>query len=218
MTSVQSREAAALIGTYRRFPVEFVAGQGPWLTDADGARYLDFLSGLAVTSLGHAHPAVADAVAAQARRLVHTSNLYYTELQVRLAERLHATLGWVDAKAFFANSGAEANEAALKLARRHGKHQDPDKVEVVALSGSFHGRTLATLAVTGSPAKHEPFAPLGDWVTHVPYDDPDALDAAVGERTSAVLLEAVQGEGGVRVVPDAVWRAARSACDRVGDE
>lgn len=214
--SLVSREAAALMGTYQRQPVEFVAGEGAWLTGADGQTYLDFLSGLAVTSLGHAHPAVADAVARQVRRLVHTSNLYYTEPQVTLAERLLETLDWSDGKVFFANSGAEANEAALKLARRHGKVQHPDKVRVVALAGSFHGRTLATLAATGNPAKHEPFEPLGTWVTHVAHDDPQALDAAVDERTSAVMLEAVQGEGGVRVVPDAVWQAARSACDRHG--
>ncbi|MEX2618587.1 MAG: acetylornithine transaminase [Egibacteraceae bacterium] len=211
-----TREAAALMGTYTRQPVEFVAGSGAWLTDAAGNRYLDGLSGLAVTSLGHAHPAVAHAVTDQVRRLVHTSNLYYTAPQVLLAERLVQTLGWSDGKVFFANSGAEANEAALKLARRHGKRQHPDKVGVVALDGSFHGRTLATLAATGNPAKHEPFEPLGDWVTHVAHDDPQALDAAVTERTSAVLLEAVQGEGGVRAVGDPMWQAARAACDRVG--
>lgn len=216
MTDLRSREAAALIGTYRRQPVEFVAGEGCWLTDVGGDTYLDFLSGLSVTALGHAHPAVTEAVAAQASRLVHTSNLYYTAPQVLLAERLSATLGWSDAKCFFANSGAEANEAAIKLARRHGKQQHPDKVGVVALDGSFHGRTLATLATTGNPAKHEPFEPLGDWATHVPFDDPDALADAVDDRTSAVFLEVVQGEGGVRPVPGAVWAAARSACDRVG--
>lgn len=214
--TLMSREAAALMGTYARQPVEFVAGEGAWLTAADGRTYLDFLSGLAVTSLGHAHPAVTAAVSAQVRRLVHTSNLFYTEPQVELAERLQETLGWSDGRVFFANSGAEANEGALKLARRHGKRQHPDKVGVVALEGSFHGRTLATLAATGNPAKHEPFEPLGGWVTHVGHDDPEALDAAVDDRTSAVIMEAVQGEGGVRVVPDAVWQAARSACDRTG--
>jgi acetylornithine/N-succinyldiaminopimelate aminotransferase len=147
---------------------------------------------------------------------VHTSNLFFTEPQVRLAERLAETLGWDDGRAFFCNSGAEANEAAIKLARRHGKAQHPDKVQVVALHGGFHGRTLAALLATGNPAKHEPFAPLGDWVTHVPHDDPDALTAAVDDRTCAVLVEVVQGEGGVRPVPDAVLTAAREACDRAG--
>ncbi|CAN5301004.1 acetylornithine transaminase [soil metagenome] len=210
------REAAALLPTYRRRPVEFVRGAGCWLVDADGRRYLDFLSGLSVTSLGHAHPAVTEAVARQAATLVHTCNLFYTRPQIELAERLQDTLGWPDAKAFFGNSGAEAVEGALKLARRHGKRQDPAKVEVVALEGGFHGRTLAALRATGSPAKHAPFEPLGKWITHVPHDDPEALEAVVGERTCAVLVEVIQGEGGVRPVPDALLAAARRACDRVG--
>ena len=201
---------------YARQPVAFVAGDGPWLVDAAGRRHLDFLSGLSVTSLGHAHPAVADAVADQARRLVHVSNLYLTEPQVALAERLRALLGWPDGRAFLCNSGAEANEAAIKLARRHGKRTRDDRVRVVALSGGFHGRLLGALLLTGTPAKHAPFQPLGQWVTHVPHDDPEALDAAVDDDVCAVWLEVVQGEGGVRPVPDAVVRAARAACDRVG--
>jgi acetylornithine/N-succinyldiaminopimelate aminotransferase len=213
LDDLRRREADALLPTYRRQPAAFVRGEGIHLYDHDGNAYLDFLSGLSVTSLGHAHPAVAEAVAEQAHRLVHVSNLYYTEPQVRLAERLRETLGWPDGKAFFANSGAEANEAAIKLARRHGRRRDPGKVRVVALEGGFHGRTLATLALTGNPAKHEPFQPLGDWVTHVPHDDPERLRAAVDERTCAVVVEVVQGEGGVRVVPDALLAAAREACD-----
>jgi acetylornithine/N-succinyldiaminopimelate aminotransferase len=213
--ALAAREAAALLPTYRRKPVHFVSGHGPWLVDDAGREYLDFLSGLAVTSLGHAHPAVTAAVTQQAGRLVHTCNLYYTEPQVALAERLQHTLGWPDGRAFLGNSGAEAVEGALKLARRHGKRQHPDKVGVVSLQGSFHGRTMAALLATGSPAKHEPFEPLGDWVTHVPHDDPAALQAAVDESTCAVLVEVVQGEGGVIEVPDAVLAAARAACDRV---
>lgn len=212
---LQSRDAAALMHTYGTRPVAFDRGQGAWLTDVEGRRYLDALSGLAVTALGHAHPAVAEAVSAQAARLVHTSNLYLTEPQIVLAERLQTTFGWPDARSFLCNSGAEANEAAIKLARRHGKLRHPDKVGVVALTGGFHGRTLGALLATGNPAKHRPFAPLGDWVTHVAHDDPDALDAAVDDRTSAVLVEVVQGEGGVRAVPTAVLVAARAACDRV---
>jgi acetylornithine aminotransferase len=213
---LRAREAASLMHTYGRSPVAFASGEGVWLVDVDGRRYLDALCGLAVTGLGHAHPAVADAVSSQAGALLHTSNLYFTEPQIALAERLGVTLGWSDARAFFCNSGAEANEAALKLARLHGKRRDPDAIDVVALSGGFHGRTFAALLATGHPAKHRPFEPLGDWITHVPYDDPAALDAAVGPRTSAVLVEVVQGEGGVRVVPPDVLRAARAACDRVG--
>ena len=218
--SLAAREAAALLPTYARQPVEFVAGEGPWLYDAEGRRYLDFLSGLAVTSLGHAHPAVADAVAAQSRRLVHVSNLFYTEPQVSLAERLQDTLGWPDGKAFLCNSGAEANEAALKLARRWGKAHSPGagdaKVRVVSLAGGFHGRTLGALLATGNPDKHAPFQPLGEWVTHVDHDDPAALDAAVDDDVCAVWLEVVQGEAGVRPLAPEVLKAAREACDRHG--
>jgi acetylornithine aminotransferase len=215
-TDIRVRESEALLPTYRRRDVEFVSGHGSWLVDAGGREYLDGLCGLAVTSLGHAHPDVTAAVERQVRTLVHTSNLFYTRGQVELAERLAGTLGWPDAKAFFCNSGAEANEGAIKLARRHGKAQHEGKVGLVALEGGFHGRTFATLRATGNPSKHAPFEPLGDWVTHVPYDDPAALDAAVGEDTCAVLVEVVQGEGGVRPVPEAVLEAARAACDRVG--
>lgn len=209
-----AREANALLPTYGRNPLAVVSGHGPWLVDGDGAEHLDFLSGLAVTSLGHAHPEVADAVADQARRLVHTSNLFYTEPQIALAERLQRTLGWPDGKAFLCNSGAEANEAALKLARRWGKARDDHKVRVVALSGGFHGRTLATLAATGNPAKHVPFEPLGEWVTHVDFDDPAGLTAAIDDDVCAVWLEVVQGEAGVRPLRADVLEAARAACDR----
>ena len=214
--ALAAREAAALLPTYRRHPVAFVTGQGSWLVDDEGRRYLDFLSGLSVTSLGHAHPAVTRAVAEQAARLVHVSNLYYTEPQVALAERLAQLLGWPDGRSFLCNSGAEANEAAIKLARRHGLAQAPGKTKVVSLEGGFHGRLLGALLLTGNPAKHAPFQPLGDWVTHVPFDDPEALDAAVDDDTCAVWLEVVQGEGGVRPLSPAMLAAARAACDRVG--
>ena len=210
------REAASIFPTYGRRPVTFVRGAGSRLYDDAGREYLDFLSGLSVTSLGHAHPTVTDAVARQAATLTHVSNLFYTPPQIELAERLGATLGWEEAWTFFCNSGAEANEAAIKLARRHGKRTAADKVNVVALQGGFHGRLLGALLLTGNPAKHEPFQPLGDWVTHVPYDDAAALTAAVDDTTCAVWLEVVQGEGGVRTVPDDVLLAAREACDRVG--
>ena len=215
-TGLRTRADARLMATYGPPRAVFVRGQGSVLFDEDGQPWLDFLSGLAVTSLGHAHPAVTDAVARQAATLVHTSNLFLTEPAVTLAERLAEVTGWPDARVFFAQCGATANEAAIKLARRHGKQQHPDKVRVVALEGSFHGRTLATLEATGQAAKHAPFAPLAGYVDHVPHDDPDALTAAVGEDTCAVLLEVVQGEGGVRVVPAAVLAAARAACDANG--
>lgn len=216
LAQLVERERSAHLPVYPRQPVGFTRGSGPWLFDTEERAYLDFFAGLAVASLGHAHPDVADAVADQAARLVHTSNLYYTEGQIELAERLKATLGWPDGRTFLCNSGAEANEAALKLARRHGKASRPEKVGVVALDGGFHGRTLATLAATGNPAKREPFAPLGDWVTHVHRDDPGSLDMAVTDDTCAVLVEIVQGEGGVHEVPDETLRAARAACDRTG--
>jgi len=214
--ALAAREAAALLPTYRRHPVAFVTGQGSWLVDDEGRRYLDFLSGLSVTSLGHAHAAVTRAVAEQAARLVHVSNLYYTEPQVALAERLAQLLGWPDGRSFLCNSGAEANEAAIKLARRHGLAQAPGKTKVVSLEGGFHGRLLGTLLLTGNPAKHTPFQPLGDWVTHVPHDDPAALNAAVDDDTCAVWVEVAQGEGGVRPLSPALLATARAACDRVG--
>ena len=214
--ALAAREAAALLPTYRRHPVAFVTGQGSWLVDDEGRRYLDFLSGLSVTSLGHAHAAVTRAVAEQAARLVHVSNLYYTEPQVALAERLAQLLGWPDGRSFLCNSGAEANEAAIKLARRHGLAQAPGKTKVVSLEGGFHGRLLGALLLTGNPAKHTPFQPLGDWVTHVPHDDPAALDAAVDDDTCAVWVEVAQGEGGVRPLSPALLATARAACDRVG--
>ena len=214
--SWMDREAAAIFPTYVRRPVTFVRGDGTRLYDDADREYLDFLSGLSVTSLGHAHPAVTDAIARQAATLTHVSNLFYTPPQIELAERLAAALGWDDGATFFCNSGAEANEAAIKLTRRHGKKIAGDKVNVVALEGGFHGRLLGALLLTGNPAKHEPFQPLGDWVTHVPHDDAAALAAAVDDRTCAVFVEVVQGEGGVRTVPDDVLQAARQACDRVG--
>ncbi len=208
----------ALMATYPAPPVTFVRGSGTELFDDRGRRYLDFLCGLAVTSLGHAHPAVAEAVAAQARTLSHVSNLYGNSLAPEVALTLDRLVGGGDQQAggqvFFCNSGAEANECALKLARRwaaDGRHT------VVAANGSFHGRTLATLAATGQPAKHAPFAPMPAGFTHVPYDDLEALDAALGSTgAAAVLLEPVQGEGGV-VTPSSDYLAGvRSLCDRHG--
>ena len=202
--------------TYGAPDVVFVRGEGAVLIDAEDGEWLDLLSGIAVTSLGHAHPAVAAAVADQAGRLVHTSNLFLTTPALALMERLAGLLGWDDARTFLAQCGATANEAALKLARRHGLAQHPGKSRVVALEGSFHGRTLATLELTGQPAKRAPFEPLAGFVDHVPFDDAAALAAAVGPDTCAVVLEVVQGEGGVRPVPADVLAAAREACDRHG--
>jgi acetylornithine/N-succinyldiaminopimelate aminotransferase len=216
LDQLQARADQRIMHTYPPGKAAFVRGQGSMLFDADGNAWLDLLCGLAVTNLGHAHPAVAAAVADQASTLVHTSNLYLTDPAITLGERLAGIVGWDDANVFLCQCGATANEAAIKLARKHGKQQHEDKVRLVALEGSFHGRTLATLEATGQPSKHAPFAPLAGFVDHVPYDDPDALRAAVTSETCAVLLEVVQGEGGVRPVPDAVLIAAREACDEHG--
>lgn len=199
MTAVPSR--AALMRTYPEPPVTFVRGQGAELFDAEGRRYLDFLSGLAVTSLGHAHPTVAKAVAEQARTLWHVSNLFGNVLAPEVAATLDRLVGGgsepAGGQVFFCNSGAEANECALKLARRWA---GPGRHVVVATSGSFHGRTLATLTATGQPEKHAPFQPLPEWFVHVPYDDLDAMAAALDPATvGAVLVEPVQGEGGVNI-------------------
>ncbi len=216
LDTIQARADAHIMRSYGPPKHAFVRGQGSVLFDADGDAYLDFLCGLAVTSLGHAHPAVTAAVAEQAATLVHTSNLYLTGPAIELAERLATITGWDDATTFFAQCGATANEAAIKLARKHGKHQHPDKVRVVTLSGSFHGRTLATLEATGQPTKHTAFQPLAGFVDTVPHDDPAALTGAVTDATCAVLLEVVQGEGGVRPLDPAVLQAARDACDTHG--
>jgi predicted acetylornithine/succinylornithine family transaminase len=202
-----------VMGTYARAPVAFVRGRGTRLWDSEGREYLDFLSGLAVTSLGHAHPAVADALADQARTLLHVSNLYYNELQPRLAARLDALLGG-GGRVFFSNSGAEANECAIKLARRHGQTRGgKERYHVVSTYGSFHGRTLTTLAATGQPQKQETFQPLPSGFRLVPFADADALVAALDERVCAVLLEPVQGEGGVNPAPPGYLEAVRSWCD-----
>ncbi len=203
--------------TYARWPVTFVRGEGTALFDSDGRRYLDFLSGIAVTSLGHAHPAVADALCSQARTLLHVSNLFGTTVGPAVAATLDRLVGGGTApaggKVFFANSGAEANECAIKLARRHG---GPGRFTVLSAYGSFHGRTLATLHATGQPAKHAPFQPLPEGFRHVPYDDLGALADAIDPSVAAVLVEPIQGEGGV-VTPEAGYLAAvREICDERG--
>jgi acetylornithine/N-succinyldiaminopimelate aminotransferase len=200
--------------TYAEPPATFVRGQGTMLYDADGKGYLDFITGLAVVSLGHAHPAVAEAVAEQARTLTHVSNLYGNTLAPEVAltiDRLiNGGTGQAGGQVFFTNSGAEANECALKLARRWaggGRHV------VISADDSFHGRTLATLTATGQPEKHAPFQPLPEGFVHVPYDDVPALEKALdGENVAAVLLEPLQGEGGVNVPSSDYLGAIRALC------
>jgi acetylornithine/N-succinyldiaminopimelate aminotransferase len=198
--------------TYPPPAVTFVRGQGTELWDTEGRRYLDFLSGLGVTSLGHAHPAVAEAVATQARTLLHVSNLFGNQVGPDVARALDRLLGG-GGQIFFANSGAEANECALKLARRWGGR---GRHVVVSAYGSFHGRTLATLHATGQPAKHEPFQPLPEGFRHVAWCDLDALEAAIAPDVAAVLLEPVQGEGGVQPATGEYFRGVRRLCDERG--
>jgi predicted acetylornithine/succinylornithine family transaminase len=201
-----------LMPNYPPSPVTFVRGEGSRLWDTEGKSYLDFLGGLAVTSLGHCHPAVADAIAAQARILLHVCNLYGTTVGPQVAETLDRLIGGDRrGQIFFSNSGAEANECAIKLAR---KWAGVGRYAVVSTYGSFHGRTLATLAATGQPAKHEPFQPLPEGFRHVAMDDIDAMEAAVDPRVvAAVLVEPIQGEGGVNVPPKGWLAEVRRLCD-----
>ena len=201
-----------IMPTYGAPSVQFVRGEGSWLWDADGRRYLDLLSGLAVTSLGHSHPAVASALCEQSQRLLHVSNLFGNEHHGPLAATLDRLLGG-GGQVFFCNSGAEANEAAIKLARRFGGR---GRHVVVSAYGSFHGRTLATLHATGQPAKHEVFQPLPEGFRHVSWSDLDELDAAIDDTVAAVLLEAVQGEGGVNPATAEYFRGVRRICDERG--
>ncbi|HNJ23494.1 MAG TPA: acetylornithine/succinylornithine family transaminase [Microthrixaceae bacterium] len=203
-----------LMSTYPPAPVTFVRGEGSWLYDDTGRAYLDLLSGLAVTSLGHSHPDVADALAEQARTLLHVSNLFGTVPGPQVAATLDRLLGG-GGQVFFANSGAEANECAIKLARRWAG-APAGRYKVVSALGSFHGRTLATLHATGQPAKHEPFQPLPDGFVHVAWDDLDALAAAIDPSVAAVLLEPVQGEGGVNPATVGYFRGVRDLCDERG--
>jgi len=203
-----------VMDTYKRLPVAFARGHGATLVDTDGREYLDALAGVAVCNLGHAHPAVAEALCDQAGQLVHTSNIYGIPLQEEVADSL-ARLSGLD-RAFFANSGAEANEAAIKLARRYGHAREVERPEIVVMQGSFHGRTLATLTATGNRKAQAGFEPLVPGFKRVPYNDLEAVERVASDSTVAVLVEAIQGEGGV-VVPDEGYLAGlRRICDERG--
>jgi acetylornithine/N-succinyldiaminopimelate aminotransferase len=208
LTVLQEIDRSSVIQSYARFPVEFVRGEGSRLWDDDGAEYLDFLCGISVTSLGHCHPRVVAAVRGQVGSLMHTSNLFYTEPAVHLAERLSkSSLG---GKVYFCNSGAEANEAAIKLARKAKPGGD-----IVVVHGAFHGRTYGALSATPQESKQAPFAPLVPGFKAV-APTPEALSAAIDERTALVLLEPIQGETGVHVLSEELLRCARKACDAFG--
>jgi len=211
---IQALEARHVLQTYRRQPVTFVRGEGVRLFDSDGRVYLDLLSGIGVTALGHAHPKLTRAIAEQAATLLHTSNLFFHPLQGQLAERLAALSGLP--RAFFCNSGTEAVEACLKFARRYWYTRGEARTETVALDDSFHGRTLGALSVTSDEHYRAPFAPLLGGVRWVAANDPAALSAAVTTNTAAVIAEPIQGEGGVRPLTAAFAAAINDACAKTG--
>ena len=210
--ALQKRFAAAIMPNYGLPPVAISRGTGCLVWDPDGREYLDLIAGIAVSSLGHAHPAIIEAVSRQVAEVAHTSNLFLHEREIDLAERLLALLH-ADGRVFFANSGTEANEAAIKLVRRC---QGPGRPVFVAAEGGFHGRTMGALALTGKASIREPFGPFGLTVRFVPFGDAAALAAAVDADVAAVFLEPALGEGGVVPAPAGYLRAARAACDQAG--
>ena len=214
MTTLRDREAALYMQAARRMPVTIVRGAGTRVWDDEGREYLDFVAGIATNTLGHADPELAEVIARQARTLVHASNLVYTLPQIELAELLVAH-SCAD-RVFFVNSGAEANETAVKLARKWGKIHRGGAHAVICAENAFHGRTIATLAATGNPRYSDPFTPLPAGFVHVPYDDLDSLKAATGDETVAVMLEPLQGEGGINVPSPGYLRGVREWCDEQG--
>jgi predicted acetylornithine/succinylornithine family transaminase len=214
LAELQALDARYAMPTYARSPVAFVRGEGARLWDAEGREYLDFFSGLSVHNAGHCHPAIVRAIAEQAGRLGGVSNLYYTEPAMRLCERISESS--LDGKVFLCNSGLEANECAIKLARKRAHRRGIEAPEIVVLDGAFHGRSLGTLAATPRLAREDLFGPLPGGFVAVARDDPDALRRAVGERTAAVMIEPIQGEAGVFPIGEDVLVAAHSACDEAG--
>ncbi len=201
---------APFLPLFRRHPVVFEHGQGVWLYDIDGKRYLDMLAGIAVSVLGHAHPALVEAISQQAGRLLHTTNLFHHPQGIAAAEAVVGRIG--PGGVYFCNSGTEANEAAIKLVRKRAwRAGETERREIVAVDGSFHGRTLGSLSITMQPPKWEGFAPLPGEVHSVPFDDVDALDAAITENTAAVFIETIQGEMGIRPLSQAFIERARTA-------
>ena len=214
MSDVPELESRYHMQMFRRMPVTLVRGEGTRVWDDSGNEYLDFVAGIAVDTLGHGHEGLADVISHQARTLMHVSNIFYSEPQVELAQFLveHSALDQV----FFVNSGAEANEGAIKLARKWGIANREGAYEIIATNNGFHGRTLATVAATGTPRYREPFGPQLPVFTFVDYGDIDALKAATTPRTCAVLIEPLQGEGGVNVPPEGYLKAVRQWCDEQG--
>lgn len=200
------------MGNYARFPIVLTRGKGAIAVDVEGKRYLDFVGGIAVNSFGHCDRQQAEAIERQAKRLLHVSNLYYNLPQIELARWL-VDHSFAD-RVFFCSSGAEANEAAIKLARKFSKTIDPARFEIIAAEGSFHGRTLATVAATGQEKYHKGFEPLPAGFLHVPFNDPAAIEKAITPHTAAILLEPIQGEGGVRVPKPSYLSEVKALCDR----
>ena len=212
-TTTMALDNQYVMHTYARLPVVFVRGEGCFVYDADGKEYLDLVAGIAVNGLGHCHPKVVEAIRRQAGTLIHTSNLYYTIPQPRFAKLLVELSGM--GKAFFCNSGAEANEAAIKLARKAAKASgNPDKVGIVTAEQSFHGRTMAAITATGQPKYQKSFTPLVPGFSYIPYNDVEALRAAVTDETCAVMMEPVQGESGVHPATQEFLQTARDLCDK----
>ena len=210
-----SSAPSVLLPTYARAPVAFERGEGPWSITADGTRYLDFGAGIAVNALGHAHPHLVEALTTQAGKIWHTSNLYSMPEGEKLARRLcEATFAQ---RVFFANSGAEANEAAIKMARKyHAAKGHPERYRIITFEGAFHGRTLATIAAGGQQKYIEGFGPKVDGFDQVPFGDHAALEAAITDETAAIMIEPIQGEGGLRSVPPQCLRGLRTLCDDRG--
>lgn len=212
---LMTRAGRCLANTYARFPVVLERGEGCRVWDVEGKEYLDFVAGIAVCALGHCHPAVVRAVQDQAAKLLHVSNLYYIEPQIRLAGLL-CEHSFAD-RVFFCNSGAEANEAAIKLARKHAKeHGGAERIEIITMEGGFHGRTIAALTATAQAKYQKGFEPLLPGFRYVPFDDLRAVEAAVGAHTAAILVEPIQGEGGIRVPSEGYLQGLRKLCDTTG--
>lgn len=207
-----AKDKAAYLPVFSRYGIVLDYGDGAYVYDSSGKKYIDFLAGIAVNVLGHAHPALVRAVTEQAKKMIHCSNLYYTQAQADAAARLVKLSGL--GKVFFGNSGAEANEGAIKLARKHAWRKDPGKIEIITACHSFHGRTLASLTATGQPHYHEGFGPLPGGFSYVDYGDSGALEKKMSEKTCAVMLETIQGEGGVHVPPPGYLEKARELCNK----
>ena len=210
--AIMGLEREYLLQNYARYPVVLERGKGPYVWDTSGKKYLDFITGIGVNALGYAHPRMMKVIKDQAPKLIHTSNLYYHEFQGRLAEKLAKTSGLQ--RSFFCNSGTEATEGAMKMLRSHGSHIHPEKYEIISLENSFHGRTMGALSITGQHKYRKDFEPLIPGVRFVPPNDVTALEAVFSEKTCGILIEGIQGEGGINPISSEFVQKARELCDR----